>query len=505
MLSPYLPGAPCHCLPADTQHCGKDDEFPKKKMGKIPLEPQPAILNLTHLLNGQSTASGSNSTQEVQRTEQRAPAEKVQESSPNHRRRRNSVEKKPSLRQQKLVPADMRGDLPKNDTDSRKKLDVRAEAGNAKQNHNAAANQNSNATSNARREFVPRWNKPSDIKIVEKTTKLTVDKGGRPANHTGSGTPASPVGDTELFSVKQKIKVLDVDEGKRGSNASQYDNVSGAELENENSADEVLERTLPQSPRNVAYSTSSRKLAEKTSSPPKISNIYAFSTQPRAPRYSSQSDGADLGHSTKPPPPSYSNPPVYHGNSQKHVPNVVHSSFMPTQYNHGNSTNSPSRSYAPSLPTETFTDKPHASYSVGHQNLIVTPSSRIEVLPTDNYASNPKSPPGVRFVIPPVDYWQDNRRRPDPPHMYRQDAYGQSRSQEGSRSHSGNLKKYTPFQSMPVKDLPTVSVDGPIRYRTSPPMGEHNSPHYRYPGPTGPSQHYRHQTDGMSLHESVLL
>ncbi|XP_060101925.1 USP6 N-terminal-like protein isoform X1 [Heteronotia binoei] len=490
----------------DLPAAGKDDEFPKKKLGKIPLEPQPAILNLTHLLNGQSGTSGLNSTQEVQRTEQRAPVEKVQESSPNHRRRRNSVEKKPSLRQQKLIPADTWGDLPKNDTDSQKKLDVRVEANNTKQNHNAAANQNSNAASNARREFVPRWNKPSEIKIIEKTAKRTMDiKGSRPADHSGPGTPPSPRGDTQLFNAKQKIKVLDVDEGKRGSNASQYDNVPGADLENENSADEVLERSLPQSPRNPAYSSSSRKLAEKTSSPPKISNNYAFSSQPRVPRYSSQSDAADLGHSIKPPPPSYSNPPIYHGNSPKHVPNMVHSSFISTQYNHGNSTNSSGRSYAPSLPTETFADKPRVNYSVSHQNLIVTPSSRIEVLPVDNYASNPKSPPGVRFVIPPVDYWQDNRRRPDPPHMYRQDAYGQSRSQEGSRSHLGNLKKYTPFQPMPVKDLPTVSVDSPIRYRTSPPMGEHDSPHYRYPGPTGSAHHYRHQTDGMSVHESVML
>lgn len=485
---------------------GKDDEFPKKKKGKIPLEPQPAILNLTHLLNGQSSAGGSNSTQEVQWTEQRAPIEKIQESSPNHRRR-NSLEKKPSLRQRKLTPADVRGDLPKNDTASRKRPDVRAEANDTKQNHNAAANQNSNATSNARREFVPRWNKPSDIKIIEKTAKLTADiKGSRPADHPGSATPPSPGGEMQFFNAKQKIRVLDVDEGKRGSNASQYDNVPGADLENGNSADEVPERTLPQSPRNVAYSSTSRKLLEKTSSPPKISNSYAFSSQRRVPQYSSQSDGADLGHSSKPPPPSYSNPPVYHGNSPKHVPNMVPSSFAPTQYNnHGNSTNSPSRSYAPSLPTETFTDKPHVNYSVSHQNLIVTPSSRIEVLPVDNYASNPKSHTGVRFVIPPVDYWQDNIRRPDPPHMYRQDAYGQSRSQEGNRSHSGHLKKYTPFQSMPVKDLPTVSVDSLIRYRTSPPAGEHDSLHYRYPGPTGPSHHYRHQTDGMSVHESVLL
>uniref|UniRef100_A0ACB8FMH6 Uncharacterized protein n=1 Tax=Sphaerodactylus townsendi TaxID=933632 RepID=A0ACB8FMH6_9SAUR len=164
-----------HGYSSTVKWSSKDDENPKKKMGKIPLEPQPGMLNLTHLLNGQSSAGGSNNTQEVQKIEQKAPAEKVQESSPNHRRRRNSLEKKPSLRQPKLVPADIRGNLPKNDTEGQKKLDVRAEANNVKQNHNAAANQNSNATSNARREFVPRWNKPSESKINEKTSKPGMD------------------------------------------------------------------------------------------------------------------------------------------------------------------------------------------------------------------------------------------------------------------------------------------------------------------------------------------
>ncbi|XP_053112521.1 USP6 N-terminal-like protein isoform X3 [Hemicordylus capensis] len=489
----------------DLPAAGKDDEFPKMKLGKIPLEPQAAVLDLTQLANGQSSTSVSDSAQSPHRTGQKTPPEKVQESSPNHRRRRNSLEKKPSFRHPKAVAAMAQGGLPKKDIDNnRKKPESESEA-DSKQNDNVAANQNSNATSNVG--IVPRWIKPSDIKIIEKTTKLTKELKSRSANHASSGAPPSPGGDTQLFTVKQKKRVLDVDEGKRGSNASQYDNVPVADLENELSLDELLERAVPQSPRNTAFSSSSRKLMEKASSPPKISNSYAFSSQPRILRYSSQSDGADFGHHIKPPPPSYSNPPVYHANSPKHVTSTVHSGFIATQYNHGNQTNSPGRPYVTNFPTEMFTDKPHINYSVNHQNLVVTPSSRIEVLPADTYASNPKSPIGIRFVIPPADYVPENRKRSDPAYMYRPDAYRPSWSQDGSRSYLSNLKRNPPFQSTPVKDhnLPTVSVDSPIRYRTSPTSEEHGSPHFQHPGPPGLTRHYRHQTDGFSMHESVLL
>ncbi|XP_066490471.1 USP6 N-terminal-like protein isoform X2 [Tiliqua scincoides] len=488
----------------DLPAAGKDDEVPKKKLGKIPLEPQPAILNLTHLANGQSSTSESNTDQAVQQAGQRTFPEKVQESSPNHRRRRDSLEKKPSLRHHRHMLENAQAGLPKNSTDNKKRSESETEV-NLKQNHNASANQNSNATSNIG--IVPRWIKPSNIKITEKTTNLTKEMKSRPANQARSGTPPSPGGDAQAFNIKQKIQVWEVDEGKRGSNASQYDNVPSADLENENSVDEMLERAILQSPRNTAHSSHARKPTEKTSSPPKISNSYASSSQPRIPRFSSQSDGTDFRLNIKPPPPSYSNPPVYHGNSPKHITTIINSDVIATQYNQGSRTNSPGRPYVSAFSTEKLTDKPLTNYSLSHQNLVVTPSSRIEVLPSDTYVRSPKSPTGIRFAIPMVDYLPDHRKRSDPAYMYRHEVYGPSWSQDGSRSHLGNLTRNPPFQSTPVKDynLPTISVDSPIRYRTSPPSEEQGSPRYQYPGPPGHSHHYRHQTDGFSLHESVLL
>ncbi|XP_020656720.3 USP6 N-terminal-like protein isoform X2 [Pogona vitticeps] len=502
----------------DLPAAGKDDELPKK-LEKIQPETQPAMMNLTHLVNGQSSTSTASSARASQRAGHRAPAERVQENSlktiaekdpespPSHRRRKNPLEKRPSLRQQKPVTANVRSGVPEHEAEShRKKPEVQGEAADSKQNSNAAANQNSNATLNMGKEFVPRWIKPSEIKIIEKTAKLTMEIKSRSANHAGSGTSPSPGGESQSFGVKQKMRVWDVEEGKRGSNASQYDNVPGADLEHDNVADEAVGGELLQSPKHTAFSSSSAKLAEKTSSPPKTPNSFALSSQPRLSRYSSQSDGPDVGPHIKPPPPSYSNPPVYHGNSPRHITSVIHSSVIPTQYTHGNWTNAPGRPYFSELPSELSADKTLRNYSVNHHNPVVKPSNRIEVVPVDTYTSHLKSPVGLSFEIPPADYLPDNRKRPDLAYMYRQEALGQTWSQDSSRSHLANMKKYPPFQSMSVNDhnLPTVPMDSPIRYRT-PPTQEFGSPYYKYPSSPGPTHHYRHQTEGLSMHESVLL
>ncbi|KAJ7329267.1 hypothetical protein JRQ81_015441 [Phrynocephalus forsythii] len=499
----------------DLPAAGKEDELPKK-MEKIQPETQPAMMNLTHLVNGQSSTNAPNNTRASQKAGHRVLAERGQEtspktiaekdpeSSPSHRRRKNPLEKRPSLRQQKPVTANVRSGLSEQEAEShRKKPDVQAEAADSKQNGNAAANQNSNATG---KEFVPRWIKPSDLKIIEKTAKLATEIKSRAANHAAPGTPPSPGGESQPFNVKPKTRVWDVDEGKRGSNASQYDNVPGAELEDGNPRDEAGGGEPLQSPKHTASSSSSAKLAEKTSSPAKVRTAFVFSTQPRVPRYSSQSDGPDVGPNVKPPPPSYSNPPLYHGNSPRHVTNVVHSSFVPTQYPHGNWTNSPGRPYVSELPSEMLLDKSHRNHPINHHNPVVKPSNRIEVVPFDTYTGHPKSPTGIGFEIPPADYLPDNRKRLDPAYMYRQEALGQTWSQDGSRNYLANMRKYPPFQSTPVKDhnLPTVSVDSPIRYRTSP-THEFGPPYYKYPSSPGPTHHYRHPTDGLSMHESVLL
>ncbi|XP_006016371.1 USP6 N-terminal-like protein isoform X2 [Alligator sinensis] len=484
----------------DLPAAGKDDEFPKKPLGQIPPDPQPGVLNLTHMLNGQNNTG----TQAAQKTERKPSSEEVQANSPNNRRRINSLEKRPSFKHQKSGPLDTRSGNSKNDIDIRKKPQPTAQD-TSRQYNNAAANQNSNATSNPRREFVPKWNKPSDIKVIEKTARFNTEVKGRTIIHSVSGMPPSP-GEPQPLNVKQKMRVLDVDEGKRGSNASQYDNVLDVDHENENLVEEELEKAHVQSPRNVMYSNSPRKQVEKIPSPLKLSSNYAFNSQPRTPRYSSQSDGSSHGLNVKPPLPSYNNPPTYHGNSPKHASNIMNSGFIPPQYNHGNRTSPSSRPYGSVFSTEFFPDKPHMnSYPANHQNPLSPTPNRIEVLPFDAYPSNSRSPTSVKFIIPPVDY--SSRMWPDAPYVHRHETYGQPWNQDANRSHLDNLQKYPSFQTAPLHDhnLPTVSVDGSIRYRTSPTLEEYGSPQYQYSSPSPHVQPHRSRSDGLSMHESILL
>ncbi|XP_068526145.1 USP6 N-terminal-like protein isoform X1 [Anas acuta] len=485
----------------DLPVAGKEDEFPKKPLGQIPSGPQPAMPNSTPMLNGQNSTG----TQTVRRTERRPSSGEEPESSPNNRKRINSLEKQPSLKQQKSRPIDTQSIQSKTEVDARRKPQPMGQD-NSRQYDNAAANQNSNAISNTRREFVPKWNKPSDIKIMEKTMKLTAEVKGRPINHSVSGSPPGSA-ETQPLNVKQKMRVLDADEGKRGSNASQYDNVPEADIENENLVEEMLERAHPQSPRHVAYSNSPRKQADKIPAPLKISNNYTFTSQPRSPKYSLPSDGPPHGLNVKQPLPSYNNPPTYHGNSPKHVSSIGNTSSIPLHY-HGNRTSPSGRPYGSFISADYSPDKLQVnSYPANRQNPLSPAPTRIEVAPVDAYTSNLRSPPGVKFIIPPVDYLPEDRKWPDAAYIYRHEPYRQPWNQDINTGHLDNFQKYQHFQATPFQDhaFPAVSVDGPIRYRTSPNFEEHGSPQYQYSGPSAQAQHYRNQNDGLSMHESVLL
>ncbi|NXU88947.1 US6NL protein, partial [Xiphorhynchus elegans] len=485
----------------DLPVAGKEDELPKKPLGQILSEPQPSVLTSTPMLNGQNSTG----TQAARRTERRPSTEEEPESSSNDRKRINSVEKKPSLKQQKIRPIETQNSLPKNEVDTRKKPQP-TEQDNSSLYNNAAANQNSNATSNTRREFVPKWNKPSDIKIIEKTMQLPAEVKGRPVNHSVSGPPPSP-GEMQPLNVKQKMRVLDADEGKRGSNASQYDNVSEDETENENLVEEMLERAHPQSPRHVAYPNSPRKQVEKIPAPLKVPNNYTFASQPRSPKYASQSDGPPHGPNSKQPLPGYSNPPTYHGNSPKHVSSIGNAGSVPLHY-HGNRTNPSGRPYGPFMSVDYSPNKLQVnSYPASRQAPLSPAPGHIEVAPVDAYASNSRPSPGVKFIIPPADYVPEDRKWPDAAYAYRHEPYRQPWSQDLNKGHLETFQKYQHFQSPPFQDhsLPAVSVDSPLRYRTSPTFEENGSAQYQYSSPPAQGQHYRNRTDGLSMHKSVLL
>ncbi|XP_034500010.1 USP6 N-terminal-like protein isoform X5 [Ailuropoda melanoleuca] len=473
----------------DLPEPGKEDEYPKKPLGQLP----PESACISHLSNGQSV--GRSSPHMSSRRESGSSPHKKHEHSPHHQSRIGTPER---VRAPRRKSDDEDSKKLKDEADLQRKLPSGPQDSSRQYNH-AAANQNSNATSNTRKEFVPKWNKPSDTSAIEKTAKYAIEGKSRSAHPTLTVTIPSSA-DTRVSNVRQKMKVLDADEGKRGSNASQYDNVP----ENDNSAsiEEALERAYSQSPRNVVYSHSPRKHVEPNSSPSRVSNKFTFKVQPTGyAKYPSPLDGEDRRTVC---PPSYSNPPVYHGNSPKHVPGV-NSSFASPQFTHGTQVNPPRRPYGSSLSVDI---SPEKSYS--RPLPIVLPSSRIEVLPVDTgaggYSGNSGSPKNGQFIIPPVDYLPDNRKWSEVSYTYRAKTHGQLWTQDANRGHLSNLPKYSAFQHVPFQDhsLPVVSVDSPVRYRTSPGLEDASSSGYQYSGPSPPVYHYRNR-DGLSIQESVLL
>ncbi|XP_075408504.1 USP6 N-terminal-like protein [Tenrec ecaudatus] len=475
----------------DLPEPGKEDEYPKRPLGQLPPESRFAVVN--HLSNGQRSVNKS-SPPTVSRRESVTSPHKRHEHSPHHPSSNGS-------------PARGRQPRPKSmDEDSKKLKDEVAVQGkppavpqdNSKRYSNAAANQNSNATSDIRKEFVPKWNKPSDSSAVEKTAKYAFDGKGRSANPTLTMTVPS-FAENRRANARQKLQVLDADEGKRGSNASQYDNVPGAEHENGTSVEEALERANSQSPRALYSNNSPRKLPEPTSSPSKGTNHFTFKVPPPGYlRHLSPLDGEDHGTIH---PPSYSNPPVYHGNSPKHIPLATRGTEAPPA-SYGMQTNPSRRPYGSAPSVDSSPEKPHSRPAP-----FVLPSNRIEVLPVDIGAGGfSGSPKNGKFILPPVDYLPDNRKWSEVSYTYRSEMREQPWNRDGKRSHLSNLPKYTAFPHVTFQDhgLPPVSVDSPVRYRTSPAVDDAGSSRYQYSGPSPPAYHYRNR-DGLSIQESVLL
>ncbi|XP_007524680.1 USP6 N-terminal-like protein isoform X2 [Erinaceus europaeus] len=471
----------------DLPEPGKEDEFPKKPLGQLPPESQWAAIS--HLSNGQRSV-GKQSPHISSRRESGSSPHKKQETSPHHPSRLGTPERARQSRQK----SDEENKMLKEEADSPRKLTSGPQDSAMQYNH-AAANQNSNATSNVKKEFVPKWNKPSDVSASEKKAKYPAE-GKTRLTHPPLAVTISNASDARLANGRQKI-IWDADEGKRGSNASQYDNVP--EQENGASVEEVLERAYSQSPRNLVYPHSPRRPMEPSSSPSRAPTKFTFKGQPSSySRYPYQLEGEDHGVAH---PPSYSNPPTYLSSSPKHLP-MPNSSFVSPHFSQGTQVH-PSR--RPPGSTSSIDVSPKKSYN--RPAPLVLPSNRIEVLPVDTgaggYSSRAGSPKNGRLLIPPVDYLPDSRKWSEVSYTYRPEMHGQADTPSG---HLSNLPKYPAFQHGPYQDhdLPTVSVDSPVRYRTSPARADGGPSGFQYAGPSPPSYHYRNR-DGLPVQESVLL
>ncbi|XP_063782934.1 USP6 N-terminal-like protein isoform X2 [Pseudophryne corroboree] len=467
---------------------GKDEEFPKKPLGQVPPEPPPVLMN--HIMNGQKNT---NKVPYQGKPEKVSSPNKAQQVSPtDEKRRRNSFEKS-SLKSSKRGPIEYRTEQAKTDVNHRKiQQSNNPSQDNVKYYDYGAANQNSNATSSTLKGITPKWNLPTEPKNKVLLLKHMNDGRGNPPDYISSQA------ESQVVTVKQKNRISDMG-GKRGSNASQYDNVSGGENEADNYIDNSRQQ-LGLSAKNVIYSSgASSEHPSKDSSPPKVGERNSeMNLQARSPARSTPFQGTDEGYSLKYPPPSYSSPPLYPDNSK-------YSSRLNSEHHSPVNWGSPSsKSYGPNF--DFLPDKMQMN-STARQNPVTSPSNRIEVLPPEESATlrlgNFNQKENHRYIIPPIDYYVEHNNFPDLSFA----TFGQPLNKESSRSFSSNLQKSPGLQQpvSPVNNFSSLSVNSPVRLRTSAHNEQGTSSRNLHSKPAGNARHLRNPRDGLIMHESVML
>nr|DBA31390.1 TPA: hypothetical protein GDO54_007251 [Pyxicephalus adspersus] len=471
---------------------GKDEEFPKKPLGQVPPDPPPVHMN--HVMNGQKNTQTKPSQAKPQ--EKVLSPSKAQQVSPTgERRRKNSIEKS-TLKSSKRGAADFRAEQPKQDQHYKKFPQPNTlSQDNIKYYDHAAANQNSNATSSASKAIGPKWNLPSDSKNKELLLKHMGEVKVAPPDYN-----AAIQAENRFVTAKHKNRITDVG-NKRGSNTSQYDNVSGGENENDN-VENSRHSTDLSSTRHVMYtSATSSQHPSKGSSPARSTeNNSGMNMQTHSPIRSPLYQGTEDGYNQRQPlPPYYGSPPFYPEGgkySMSRLNNEPHSPVnwpSPSQKSYG---------YSFDVPP----DKLPAISSVRH-NPGMSPSSRIEVLPADESSTlrlgNFNHKENQKYILPPIDYVADHAFFPDLSFQ----TFGQPLNREASRSYLSNLQRSPDAHppTVPVNSFSSLSVNSSVRPRTSPQEDHGTPPHYMHSRSGVASPAYRNRRDGLIMHESVML
>ncbi|KAM9312745.1 USP6 N-terminal-like protein [Gastrophryne carolinensis] len=459
---------------------GKDEEFPKKTLGQVPPEPPPVHIN--HIMNGQKSTS--KLLFQGKPDKEPSPSKPQRVSPQVDKRRTNSIEKSTI----KLKRGD-HSEPNKQDQHHRNVTNPSTFSQDNVKNHDyAAANHNSNATSTSKG-ITPKWNIPSESRNKELLQKHMAER-GNPPDYNASIL-------SESRNARHKNRVTGIG-NNRGSNASQYDNVSGGENENDNHVDNSR-LSADMSPQRMYMNSISTWQPSKSSSPPRlIENNSGNGMQPHSPARSSPYQGIDERYSQKQPLPSYSSPPIYPDNpkySMSHVNSEPHAPISLT------SPLSKAHGYGLIKPT----DKMQVGAAV-RQNP-ASPLHRIEVLPADenaalrlgnfNYRENQK------YILPPVDYVVDQTYFPDMTFQ----TFGQPLSKETSRSYLSNLPQSAGSQqpASSVSGFSSLQVNSPVRLRISP-QSDHGFPvHYPHSKSGVGAPPFQNPRDGLIMHESVML
>ncbi|XP_036373686.1 USP6 N-terminal-like protein [Megalops cyprinoides] len=498
---------------------GKEDEFPKKPLGQLPPEP-PATAN--HMVNGQSHSA------KVE--EESVSPERPPESRPGSRARRNSLEK--LVRQHKAEKREARS-RGSGEAEPRKPAlpiaattppspapDTATAHDGAKAADHAAANHNSNAVSGTRRDFTPRWVKPSETKLEAARSAAAEGARGRGLPYGGGGPPSpSSLDDPQPPHRRPRSRGF-VADANRGSNASQYDNVPGIEHEFE-----VLELERPPS-RAPNFGTPSLK----QSSPSRTPSSAGSTTGPRFPKHMVSVGSPDPRPTGKPPPSYTGTSAVYHGTPLQVSPGRAglappfHSPYS-TPLDH----RLEERSYGTALrtpaslsPEKALMNNSYATYRRPAHPGSTAPPSHIAVAPaewgaqfdstasaaTGSYLRQPTRLIGVS-AFPPGEYGHEGRRRPDQlPPLYHPEGSGRQWSYEADTPPSpGGMPRSPSFQRAQMSPVHEFryppGADGPRHYRT---QYQEQQPPTRQQLPAvfgGP--HYRHAPEAFAMQESMLL
>uniref|UniRef100_UPI00398ED069 USP6 N-terminal-like protein isoform X2 n=1 Tax=Pristiophorus japonicus TaxID=55135 RepID=UPI00398ED069 len=503
---------------------GKPEEFPQKSLGQVPMEhPEPPAFN--HMINGKNnTAKVAPPT--ARRKDKKTSPEKLQEKQPDNRPRKSSPEK-PTVKTQRAGFVENHGGkvkvLPDLDVKNQHGLPSQHALthGYPKQLNNATANQNSNANPSAKKEFAPKWNKPTGLKGSEATSKHSADGKGRTGIYNAPSSPSSPE-ESRVLTGRTKTMIIEVDETKRDSNASEYDNVPGVDHEYEHRAEEMVEKREPGIVQNNALS---REAILKNTSPSRLlpapfssntTNVSAAS-QPRPPRTHSVSGSSNQRSLVKRQPslpPSYSSPPGYHGSLPQYSPTRAKDMPVLPQYSYnmsGGRANHDNRSYGTKLAhMPDYPDTSMNSFTIGRQFSNSSQTFRIAAQPLDtgrydsvntaNYGRHPVPYEGTQQHSP--EYQLDYKR---------QEQYERHWNQESDIRYRGNMQRSPSFRNAQQTPVPEFSYQGVpvagsnIYNRTLPYPDPHAQTRYPHSTQFGPQHYGKPQTDRRAIPESVLL
>ncbi|XP_078091984.1 USP6 N-terminal-like protein isoform X2 [Mustelus asterias] len=504
-----------------TAAVGKPEEFPQKSLGQISVEHQELPVR-NHMINGQNNAAKVGPSVSRRKDRKTSP-EKLQEKQPDNRHGKSSLEK-PTGKSQRVDYLENQGGKVKvlPDLDAKKQHGLPPQHAlahsNPKQLNNATANQNSNANPTVKRDFAPKWNKPSGLKISEATSKHSADEKGRTGSSNAPSSPSSP---EETLVGRRKAMIIEVDETKRDSNASQYDNVPGVDHEHENRAEEMVEEREPGVVLNNALS---REAMLKNTSPSRLlpaplsSNTSSVSanSQARPPRTHSGSVSSNQRSLIKRQPslpPSYSSPPGYHGSLPQYSP--TRAKDMP-QYSYnmsGGRTNHDNRPHGTKLAhLPDYQDSRMNSFTLNRQFSNSSQSFRTAAQSLDQRGEY-DSVNTTNYVRQPAPYEGTQQHSPEYRQHYRreQEQYDQHWNQETDIRYRRNMQRSPSFRNAQQTPVPEFSYQGValagsnMYNRTSPYPDPHAQT--RYPNTTqfGPQYYGKPQTDRRTIPESVLL